>query len=284
MKRLILIISMIFIMFASIGQVKIYNANGTIMIEDLYPDVISINPNAFDWRVTGPVYYARDEIQSQSYTLGPISNIADFNGTVFPNDDQLISYLNNLSKDAPSTDVSGRSYLNTIFGDQITGIRKTSIAAQFQYGIKDGGSDVVTNMTGSVSIVEALLTVSTGIDPAGSARIQTARTVRYVPGQEMFAFFTAVFSDPQTDSYQRAGLYDDANGFFVSYEDTDTSFYFVRRRASLIDTVDFKQRIDLDNFEKKNGYRFIPEILRLFRLCANYIGGCHSEWRIRFNV
>lgn len=164
-------------------------------------------------------------------------------------------------------DVTGRQSLNTVFGDLITGIRKSSIGAQFQYGIKEGDSDPVVVGSGSISIVDSLLIMSTGTDADGHARIESVETIRYVPAQETYCYFTLVFSTPQLNSSQFGGLFDDENGFFVGY-DTDGVFKFIRRRNS----VNFKQVIDLTAFLERYGYVFDPTKGNIYRISYGYLG------------
>lgn len=187
---------------------------------------------------------------------------------------ELLLLLKNLSvlhgtssNDVINADLSGRQGLKTIFGDSIVGIRKASIAAQFQYGIEEGTADSEIVGSGSISIVESLLVMSSGTDVDGKAAIESVETVRYVPGQETFAMFTLVFSTPQLNSIQRGGLFDSENGFFVSY-DIDGKFYFVQRR----DGVDSKQEIVLTEFLSKYGYNFDPTKGNIYRISYGYLG------------
>jgi hypothetical protein len=164
-------------------------------------------------------------------------------------------------------DQSNRDGLNTVFGDRVTGIRKTSIGAQFQYGIEEGTSDAEIISTGSINIVESMLVISSGVAIDGRARVQSTETIRYVPGQESYCNFTLVFSDPVINSKQFGGLFDDEDGFFVGY-DVDAKFYFVRRRNS----VDTKQEIDLVAFEKANDFALDPTKGNVYRITFGYLG------------
>jgi hypothetical protein len=169
----------------------------------------------------------------------------------------------------PSADVdqNNRDALNTVFGDRITGIRKASIAAQFQYGIQDGTSEEEIVSSGSTSIDASMLVMSTGIAVDGRARIQSVQTIRYIPGQETYCVFTLVFSPAVVNSRQYGGLFDDEDGFFVGY-DTDGSFNFFRRR----DGVDYKQEIDIAAFNKEHNYTYDPTKGNIYRISFGYLG------------
>jgi hypothetical protein len=156
--------------------------------------------------------------------------------------------------------------LNTVFGEKIVAFRRADIANQFQYGFPAGNANIVISNGGTVTTVESMLTVSTGTNTAGSASIANRKALRYVPGQEAFVNFTAVFTTPKTDSYQRAGLFDSENGFFVGYEGTD--FKVTRRR----DAVDTSQIIDLSSvFDIEDGI-YDPTLGNVYRISFGYLG------------
>lgn len=166
----------------------------------------------------------------------------------------------------PTQDVddANRNSQNTVFGEKIIGIKKPSITAQFQYGIKSDRA-VITNANGGEAVIEdSMLKIRTGTNVAGSSIIQTTRYLRYVPGQEAYMFFTAVYTQGVADSYQRAGLYDSENGFFIGYEGTD--FKITRRR----DGVDTSTTVDIDEvFEKDT---FDPTKGNVYKVSFGYLG------------
>jgi len=168
----------------------------------------------------------------------------------------------------PSYDIDKAQRIsgNTVFGDNIGGIRKSSIAAQFQYSIEGGTSDSELLNGGAISIFESLLIISSGIDIAGRARINSTENVRYVPGQELYMYWTSVFTTPKENSYQRSGLFDDNNGFFAGYE--GTVFTFTRRRGG----IDFPQTIDLLAFHEREGYSLDPTKGNVYKISYGYLG------------
>lgn len=164
------------------------------------------------------------------------------------------------------TDYNRRMSLNTVFGEKITAIRKADIANQFQYGFPAANASIDIANGGTVTTVESMLTVSTGTNTAGSANIANKKALRYFPGQEAFANFTAVFTSPKPNSYQRAGLFDSENGFFVGYE--GTNFKVTRRR----DAVDTSVTIDLKSvFDTEDGI-FDPTLGNVYRISFGYLG------------
>lgn len=164
-----------------------------------------------------------------------------------------------------NTDHTRRIALNSIFGDAIQGVRKSSYAIQYQYGIEENTTTEATVGSGTVYVDESMLHVSTGTDIDGKATIQTRQTLRYIPGQEAYACFTAVFSRALDDSYQRIGLFDDINGFFIGYEGTE--FGISKRRGAIDDRiyVDPSTAVLLDaSFDPTKG--------NVYRISFGYLG------------
>jgi len=163
-------------------------------------------------------------------------------------------------------DARNRMSLNTVFGEKITATRRADIAAQFQYGFPARAAVPEISNGGTISIVESMLVLSTGVNVAGSAAISNRKALRYIPGQEAFSNFTVVFTTPKADSHQRAGLFDSENGFFIGYE--GTGFYATRRRGG----VDIKVLIDLNSvFDVKDGV-FDPTKGNVYRISFGYLG------------
>jgi hypothetical protein len=90
--------------------------------------------------------------------------------------------------------------------------------------------------------------------------------LRYIPGHEAYALFTAVFTTAKADSYQRAGLFNDEDGFFVGYEGTD--FKVTRRR----DSVDTSVTIDVSTIYDPEDGTFDPTKGNVYRISFGYLG------------
>lgn len=167
-------------------------------------------------------------------------------------------------------DSAKRGSANSIFGDKIVGTRSPSIAAQFQYGIGTDAAVEDTVGTGSVSFSNAMLYVSTGTDSNGHAGIQSKEYLRYKPGHEAYALFTAVFTTPVADTYQRTGLFDydsgNGNGFFLGYE--DEVFGITRRRGG----VDTFEAVDVSTVFPANFDTFDPTKGNIYKISFGYLG------------
>lgn len=161
-------------------------------------------------------------------------------------------------------DNNNRSSLNTLFGEKQVGIRKPTIAAQFQYGYPVDAADTEELNGGSISFSESMLVVSTGTSSNGSARINNRRALRYIAGHEAYLFFTGVYTEGVDNSYQRAGIFDSANGFFIGYE--GSTFSVTRRR----DGVDTSNAIDLSLVFEDGS--FDPTKGNIYKISFGYLG------------
>lgn len=285
MKKILLLFGFILIVFISSAQdtLKLYTTGAVLKVEKTGEYEIVFNPSQSVFIPDQNTVTIYDNVRGFSSKLN-YDYVSDSSGVLFENKQAILDFLEfNLSSVSkiqtnkgiitdenpfPINDIDEnlRSGLNTVFGDRITGIRKTSIAAQFQYGVEDGTATTVLENGGSIVLENSLLKIRSGTDPAGKAIIQSTETVRYVPGQELYCFFTAVFDTAQDNSYQRVGLFDDENGFYLGYE--DTLFTFSRRR----ETIDYHHTINLDSFNLVNNYNLDPQKGNIYRISYGYLG------------
>jgi hypothetical protein len=169
-----------------------------------------------------------------------------------------------------SVDSNHRVGLNTVFGDQIIGSRIPSLAAQFQYGLQDGESVSNTANGGSITISESRLLIGTSTNVAGSADIESLDTLRYIPGNEAYVFFTAAFVNGGSDADHTmfAGIFDydggNGNGFYIGYDGED--FVCGRRR----DGVDTKHIVDVSGIYPDG--TFNPQLGNIYRISYGYLG------------
>ena len=174
------------------------------------------------------------------------------------------------------TDHSGRVGLMSVFGEQIVGTRIAQVSGQFKYGLPSTG--VKSNIVGSgtITVIDALLNIDTGTDSDGAASIANRRPIRYIPGYDTFCNWTAVFTGTHNsetgvtlgvaDSYQRTGLFDDNDGFFIGFE--NEVFGFTRRRLG----TDYFTPINLKLFKRNEGYALDLTKGNIFRLNYGYLG------------
>jgi len=167
-------------------------------------------------------------------------------------------------------DSAERGAANTVFADRIVGTRIPSIAAQFQYNLPETNAAPEIVSTGTIVTNDSMLKLATGIATDGSAKIQSADYLRYIPGHEAYAIFTCVFATPVEGLTQRTGLFDDdsgtGNGFFIQFE--GVVFSIVRRRNG-VDTITI---INISDVLPTTSGVFDPTKGNVFKISYGYLG------------
>lgn len=161
-----------------------------------------------------------------------------------------------------------------ILGVGISGTRNNQVEVSFDSA--PGVSLVTETFTGggSVSITAGHSIYSTGTAATASAQVVTVQKVVYRPAHEIYAYFTAAFTAGVANSYQRIGLFDVNNGFFVGFEGTT---FGITKRTSTVDTFTARTSFSDDLLNGNPASRFtrngVPEAINL---------GFSNLFRVRF--
>jgi hypothetical protein len=119
--------------------------------------------------------------------------------------------MSDIATFAPSRVSTGATFSR--FGDAVSAVRIDDVSVQFQYD--NSTYDVTTTTTGtgatSNSNSECVLSTGSGV---GLASVQSVEVVRYRPGHEAFAFFTAAIAGVDAGVNARIGLFDATDGFW----------------------------------------------------------------------
>jgi len=198
-----------------------------------------------------------------------LDNITKLQNLAFdPNSNAFnISLKDSLTIKDKNLDGSGKSATHSIFGDTITGTRIAQITAQFQYGIGSEEAKLESINGGYIDTLDSILHFHTTSDVGSTVNIQSVETLRYIPGQEVYCYYTIVYNEPILGQKQIAGLFDSENGFGLGYCDT-TDFCFMHRRKG----VTTYYPIDLDSFNEQNGYIFNPQKGNIYKISFGYLG------------
>lgn len=210
---------------------------------------------------TKPMTYERGSTLEETDS----GNIYKFDGTVW--------YLDEVSdsKNMATLDNAGRQNFNGIFGDKFMSMRSPKITANFNYPPDTRSNITTTTNGGTVGIVGNLLTIQTSTNINGNAIIQSRESLRYTAGRDAEMFFTTIFTQGVPNSYQRAGLFDAEDGFFVGFEGNQFGVT-IRKNGSdiFIPQSSFnKDKIDGSGISK---FLFVPTFMNLFRLVYGYLG------------
>lgn len=181
-------------------------------------------------------------------------------------------------KQKEASDRWGRHAFCTIFGEQVHARRVDDIAVQFQYNVAT--MDITTTVDaqpyGAVAIDASRLKLTTGANAAGTAKAVSKNWVRYRPGHEGFAFFTAGWPVPPThaNGYSRIGPFDANDGFGVGY--VGTSFGVFRRRATsdtFVAQADFNlDTLGADPRRNPSGFVLRKDFVNIFAVHWGFLG------------
>ncbi len=231
-------------------------------------------------------------------TLGSLNNIS---GTVsLPTGAATASNQTSGSQKTQVVDASGNvisSYANClnvfpkfspgtqeIFGSLITAHRNNQIWIDFAKETGDAvlGSYLNVSTTGSGSTAlntNGTASFSTGTSGTGYATAVSPNSLLYDPGFEIYVEFTATFTTPTSaNTYQRIGLYNSTQGFWIGYSGTS---FVVATRNSGVDTTIAKASWNVDTLTGAANSLFTrngtPEAinfnnLNIFRIRFGWLG------------
>lgn len=182
---------------------------------------------------------------------------------------------NPVQVNGPVAVVGADSFSNTIVGS-----RYNQIEVAFDQTDPDAVAQItVTKTSGGDAINSAGQAVfSTSTAATGAIKAVTNATVSYRPQAEVYAAFTCIFTLGVANSYQRIGIYDASNGFFVGYE--GTSFGVTIRKGG-VDTTTPRASFNLDTLSGVAGSKYaragVPETLdptkdNLYRIRFGWLG------------
>ena len=133
---------------------------------------------------------------------------------------------------------------SSIFGEIITGKRINQFDVDFSKGNVGGKLNIRNTGSGTEAIANGQASFSTGTSTTASSQGSTFYSIKYAPGHEIYAEFTAAFTAPTSAaSFQRIGLFDANNGFFLGYNGLN---FGIGRRSNVSDTHTLKASFSED--------------------------------------
>lgn len=151
-----------------------------------------------------------------------------------------------------------------VLGVAVIGQRNNEIEISFFTSFNTGLITNTTTSGGSAAVTNGHARYQTGSNATGGAKGVSVYSCKYRPAHEQYAFFTAAFTTGVANSYQRIGLYDTNNGFFIGYEGTS---FGVTLRTGTADTTVARASWNGDPLDGSSGSRFTrggtPEAINL---------------------
>jgi hypothetical protein len=182
--------------------------------------------------------------------------------------------------------VNGPSEVDS-FGSLYTTHRASQIILDFTGAFSSNPLGVITSGGGSTSQANGVGQLISGAAATASVFAQSYTKLRYQPGREIYAQFTAAFTTPtNVNSNQRTGLYDANNGFWVGYE--GTAFGISKRNLGVTTSIG-QSSFNIDQLTGTSGSDFTsggvpvaldPTKLNLYRIRFGWLGGATISFQV----
>ena len=167
-----------------------------------------------------------------------------------------------------------------LFGSAISGSRYNQVEIDFALNDPDSITDITVTKAngGDATLANGQAVFSTSVATNGRIKAVTKTSVVYRPHAESYVAFTGIFTTGVASSFQRIGIYDANNGFFVGYEGTA---YGITIRTSGSDTRIAQASFNVDTLSggatskyTRNG---VPEAIdptkdNLYRIRYGWLG------------
>lgn len=165
-----------------------------------------------------------------------------------------------------TVDRGNYSSFNSTFGEMIQSPRYSRIIEEFQYNINTLTLTATETNNGTVTQGDSMAILTSSTTSNGRARLESKRKLRYRPGHEGYAFFTALWANGGVaNSTQYAGLFDSTDGFFIGYNGTD---FVVGRRKDSSDTT-----VTQANFNGDHSFNsIVTSNLNIFMITYGWLG------------
>lgn len=158
------------------------------------------------------------------------------------------------------SDANGHNVFSTIFGDLVTSKRIPIVASAFNNGIPLTLSRYFATGSSSIYIEHRtineedqsvnMLINSTGTTAGSDSYVSTKTRLRYLPGHESYAFFTAKFFNIDNEAEAFIGLFDREEGYSIGFKDGIFSYRRTRVGTDLIiPYTDFNGVIDVESVD-----------------------------------
>lgn len=119
------------------------------------------------------------------------------------------------------------------FGTALVSNLVPTAQASFAYGTIPNSTQWVTSSNGTgalVSVVDGIMSCSSGNSLSGSSMVKLGRSIKYRPGQGVVCRLTAIFDPGVTDTKQLAGVGNEESGYYFCRN--GTNFGILHRETS----------------------------------------------------
>lgn len=174
------------------------------------------------------------------------------------------------------------------FGSAVIASRYSQIEIDYSTVDPDAITDITVTKTngGDASSSGGQAVFTTGTNTSGGIKAVTNSNVTYRPHAETYVSFSAIFTTGIANSYQRVGLYNATNGFFIGYEGTS---FGVTKRSGGVDTRIAQASFSVDTLTGASTSQYtrngVPEAAdftkdNLFRIRFGWLGAAPITYEI----
>jgi hypothetical protein len=176
-----------------------------------------------------------------------------------------------------------------VFGQLVIANRYNQFEINYDTTDPDSISEITVTKTsgGDASNLNGQAVFTSNANTNGGVKAVTNLSTTYRPNSETYAAFTAIWpSGGLANSYQRIGIYDTNNGFFIGYE--GTAFGITLRKAT-VDTFTAQAAWNVDTLTGGVGSKYtrngVPEAIdftkdNLFRVRYGWLGAAPIYWEV----
>jgi hypothetical protein len=176
-----------------------------------------------------------------------------------------------------------------VFGQLVIANRYNQFEINYDTTDPDSISEITVTKTsgGDASNLNGQAVFTSNANTNGGVKAVTNLSTTYRPNSETYAAFTAIWpSGGLANSYQRIGIYDANNGFFIGYE--GTAFGITLRKAA-VDSFIAQAAWNVDTLTGGVGSKYtrngVPEAIdftkdNLFRVRYGWLGAAPIYWEV----
>lgn len=170
-----------------------------------------------------------------------------------------------------SKDASGKESFNTVFGERQVSTLDDEVIMNVVYGKVFAKLNETVANGGTITASGSMLIAQTSTATNGRAEVETIQAVKYRPGHEFFAKFTALFTTGVAGANQFVGPFSDTDGFTVGYVGAD---FMVCRRSGGSDNVITQANFSEDKLDGTgpSGITLDPTKLNIYRITFGWLG------------
>lgn len=259
-------------------SVSLDNVNGsTVNYVNAVPAVLT-NPTTGNVLSVGTGVADSNTLKVINYPTNPAGLALDYGAGNYSSSTQRVVIATN--SPTINANVTNSASLD-VLGVDVTGTRNNQIEIDFNTAPSATLLTTTTAGGGTITQSNGQTQFATNTALTASAKGVSVGIVQYRPAHEIYAYFSAGFTPGVVNSYQRIGLYDTNNGFFIGW---NQSTFGITKRTGAVDTFTARSSWNTDLLDGNSSSKFTrngtPEAINLtfanlFRIRFAWLGSAN---------